>query len=65
MSCFLGFSVGYAALSNGLKSNVFLCVEVGKFAVCLLLMSSSAGRIKMQLFSCTLGISSLSFATPK
>lgn len=65
MSSFLGFSVGYATLSNGLKSNAFVYVEVRKFAVCPLLMSSSARRVKMQLFCCTLGICSLSFAAPK
>lgn len=58
MSCLLGFNVEYPASSNGLKSNGFPCVKVGKFGMCLLLMSSSAGRIKMKLFDCTSGVSS-------
>lgn len=53
MSCLLEFSVGYPTSSNGLKINSFPCVKVGKSGVCPLLMSSSAGRIKMQLFGCT------------
>lgn len=61
MSCLLGIRVGYRTSSNGQKINAFPCVKVGKFGVCPLLMSSSAGRIKMQLFGCTLGASSPSW----
>lgn len=58
MLCLVVFNVRYPTSSNGLKINAFPCVKVGKFGVCPLLMSNSAGRVKMQLFDCTSGVSS-------